>query len=66
MGLVSSDHVWVMPAFDKDWWKNNDTHNCTSEQMRNALPYVFFMDSYPWDPNATAKSVSGRVGNHGY
>lgn len=61
LGLVSSDHVWVMPAFDKDWWKRSKSYNdCTVQQMRDALPYVLFVDSFPWDPNPTAESISGR------
>lgn len=51
-----------MPAFDKDWWKRSKSYNdCTVQQMRDALPYVLFVDSFPWDPNPTAESISGRV-----
>ena len=57
--LVTKDHLWVMPAFDRNWWKNNV--NCSRQQLRNALQYVFFVDTFPWDPNPTAKSISGRV-----
>ena len=60
--LVTRDHLWVMPAFDRNWWKNNDTDiSCSMQQLRNALQYVFFVDTFPWDPNATATSISGRV-----
>ena len=62
LGLVTRDHVWVMPAFNEDWWKSIGSYNnCTLKQMRNALLNVLFMDSYPWDPNPAAKSVSGHV-----
>lgn len=61
MGLVTEDHVWVMPAFDKNWWKGIQSNSCTLEQMRNALPYALFVDTFPWDPNATTVSISGRV-----
>lgn len=51
----------MMPAFAKDWWMNTANINCSLGQLRNALQYAFFVDTYPWDPNATAKSISGRV-----
>ena len=53
-----------MPAFDEDWWmkvESYDDIDCTLEQMRNALPYALFMDSYAWDPNDDNMSISGRV-----
>ena len=61
MGLVSENHVWVMPVLTDGWWKTENQTDCTVEDIRNALlTNVLFVDPYPWDPeNNTAES--GRV-----
>jgi len=60
MGLVSKDHVWVMPVLTDGWWEN-EVDGCTTQQIRDGLlTNVLFVDPYPWDPdNNTAES--GRV-----
>ena len=61
MGLVSENHVWVMPVLTDGWWKTENQTDCAVEDIRNALlTNVLFVDPYPWDPeNKTAES--GRV-----
>jgi len=64
MGLTTDAHVWILPAwYSPNWWNtsvNGTTteKSCTAEEMREAVRYALFLDSYNYglDPNATTQS----------
>ena len=66
MGLVSKDHVWVMPVLSENWFRNvtdKEGASCSQADIENALlTNVLFIDPYPWDPDDNATADSGRVG----
>ncbi|XP_065918423.1 gamma-aminobutyric acid type B receptor subunit 1-like [Dysidea avara] len=64
MGLVSKDHVWVMPVLSENWFRNvtdKEGASCSQADIENALlTNVLFIDPYPWDPDDNATADSGR------
>ena len=55
MGLVSHDHVWVLPAYySPNWWRATNASasdsNCTVAMMKNILESVIFIDTVKIPP----------------
>ena len=55
MGLVSDDHAWVLPSYySPNWWKQSASgkkaSGCSSDQMREILETVIFVDTVKFPP----------------
>ncbi len=59
LNLTTSDHVWILPSYyNPDWWKgggadylsNQQTRNCTDEDMMDILNSVIFIDPVKYPP----------------
>ena len=55
MGLMTSSHAWVLPAYyNPNWWKKaeneSDYDSCSNEDMEGILESVLFVKNVKYPP----------------
>ncbi|CAH1774696.1 unnamed protein product, partial [Owenia fusiformis] len=62
--MYGSKYVWIITGFySREWWKGNaddDPHDCTTDQLEEAINGYFTGDAMPKSPENT-RGISGKT-----